>query len=162
MEEFLTFVERNSHWSWWIAGIGFVVLEAFVPGAVFLWMGVAAGIVGFVVFFAPDMGWQYQFLIFAVLSIASILVARRYLRNRPIVTDRPGLNRRGSQYVGRVFTLAEPIVNGRGRLHVDDTMWKIEGPDVPTGSRVRVSGEDGVILQVVVEGPADTVEPAPK
>ena len=57
-------------------------------------------------------------------------------------------SQRGTQYIGRVFTLAEPIADGRGRLHVDDTMWKIEGDDVPAGTQVRVTGVDGVVLKV--------------
>ena len=83
-----------------------------------------------------------------MLSVASIVVSRRYLKRHPIATDRPELNRRGQQYVGRTFTLAEPIENGRGRLHVDDTMWKISGPELAQGRQVRVVGVDGVVLMV--------------
>ena len=148
MEEVLAWLEGASHWGWWIFGIVLIVLEVAAPGAVFMWMGIAAGVVGFAVFFVPDLNWEYQFLTFAVLSVVSILIARRYLRARPIETDQPSLNRRGSQYIGRVFTLAEPIVHGRGRLHVDDTMWKIEGPDLAEGEKVTVASVEGVILRV--------------
>lgn len=148
MEEVLAWLEGASHWGWWIFGIVLIVLEVAAPGAVFMWMGIAAGVVGFAVFFVPDLNWEYQFLTFAVLSVVSILVARRYLKARPIETDQPSLNRRGSQYIGRVFTLAEPIVDGRGRLHVDDTMWKIEGPDLAEGEKVTVASVEGVILRV--------------
>ncbi len=141
-----------THWTWWIAGIVLVILEVFAPGAVFLWLGVAAGVVGVVLFFVPSMGWEYQLLIFAVLSVAAIAVFRFWLRKNPIETDRPQLNRRGSQYIGRTFTLAEPIRDGRGRLHVDDTMWKIEGADVPANTQIRVTGVDGVVLKVEPAG----------
>ncbi|MEQ9639209.1 MAG: NfeD family protein [Alphaproteobacteria bacterium] len=137
-----------THWTWWIAGIVLVILEVFAPGAVFLWLGVAAGVVGVVLLIWPSLGWEFQFLIFAVLSVAAIAVFRFWLRKNPIETDRPQLNRRGSQYIGRVFTLAEPIRDGRGRLHVDDTMWKIEGNDVAAGTQIRVTGVDGVVLKV--------------
>ena len=148
MDAVMAWLEGANHWGWWIFGIVLIVLEVAAPGAVFMWMGIAASIVGFAVFFVPDLNWEYQFLIFAVLSVVSILVARRYLKARPIETDRPSLNRRGSQYIGRVFTLAEPIVDGRGRLHVDDTMWKIEGPDLPKGQKVTVNTVEGGILRV--------------
>ncbi len=110
MDAVMAWLEGANHWGWWIFGIVLIVLEVAAPGAVFMWMGIAAGIVGFAVFFVPDLNWEYQFLIFAVLSVVSILVARRYLKARPIETDQPSLNRRGSQYIGRFFTLAEPIV----------------------------------------------------
>ena len=148
MAELLAWLEGANHWGWWIFGIVLIVLEVAAPGAVFMWMGIAAGIVGIAVFFVPDLNWEYQFLIFALLSVVSILVARRYLKARPIETDQPSLNRRGSQYIGRVFTLTEPIVDGRGKLHVDDTMWKIEGPDMAEGEKVTVTTIDGVVLRV--------------
>lgn len=155
MEELLAWLEGANHWGWWIFGILLIVLEVAAPGAVFLWMGIAAGVVGAAVFFAPGLSWESQFLIFAVLSVVSVLVARRYLKSRPIETDQPSLNRRGSQYIGRVFTLAEPIVDGRGKLHVDDTMWKIEGPDLAQGEKVTVTTVEGVILRVEAQQTAD-------
>jgi len=41
-----------------------------------------------------------------------------------------------------------PIVDGRGRLKVDDTMWLVEGPDLPAGTRVQVTGVDNTLLRV--------------
>ena len=77
------------------------------------------------------------------------MVFRRFLRTTPIQTDRPLLNQRAAQYVGRVFTLAEPIVNGRGKIRVDDSTWRVEGDDCPVGARVRVTDAEGVVLRVV-------------
>jgi len=148
MAEFLNWLENARHWGWGIFGVLLVVLEIFAPGAIFLWMGVAAFAVGVGVFVWPDIEWRYQLLLFSALSVISVFVARRYLRSNPIETDRPTLNRRGTQYIGRVFTLAAPITDGRGNLHVDDTMWKIEGPELDVGAKVRVTGVDGVMLTV--------------
>lgn len=146
-------LEQLDYWHWWVIGIILIMLELFLPGAFFLWMGIAAGLVGVVLLVAPEMGWQYQFIIFAIVSVVSIVVWRIYLNKHPIATDKPTLNRRGEQYVGRVFTLAEPIVNGTGKLKVDDTMWKIEGKDCDSGTKVRVSEADGALLKIeVVQG----------
>jgi membrane protein implicated in regulation of membrane protease activity len=76
------------------------------------------------------------------------LLSRLYFAHHPIETDQPRLNRRGEQYVGRVFTLREPIVNGQGKIRVDDSTWKIQGVDCPSGTKVRVTGVNGVVLQV--------------
>jgi len=146
-------LEQLDYWHWWVIGIILIILELFLPGAFFLWMGIAAGVVGMILLISPEMGWQYQFIVFAVVSVVSIVVWRIYLNKHPTVTDKPTLNMRGEQYVGRVFTLAEPIVNGIGKLKVDDTMWKIEGKDCDTGTKVRVYKTDGALLKVeVVEG----------
>jgi len=135
-------------WHWWVLAVVFVILEIFSPAAFFLWMGVAAGLVGLIVLALPALGWEYQMFAFAVFSVASIALSRRYLDLYPIKTDQPRLNRRGEQYIGRTFTLHEPVVNGFGKIKVDDTTWKIEGPDCPAGERVRVVGVDGVVLRV--------------
>jgi len=47
-----------------------------------------------------------------VFSTLSLILGRRYLRRHPIATDTPTLNKRGHQYIGRIFTLDQPIVNG--------------------------------------------------
>jgi hypothetical protein len=136
-------------WHWWVFAVVLIVIEIIAPGtAYFLWMGVAAGVVGVVLMLAPNLTWEWQLLIFAVCSVASIVLWRVYARKNPPRTDEPHLNRRGEQYIGRTFTLAEPIVNGLGKLRVDDTTWRIEGTDLPTGTRVRVTGVNGTILRV--------------
>ena len=148
MEPLAVFLAGFGHWHWWVLGVVLLGAEMLAPGVFLLWMGIAAGATGVVVLVAPEMDWRYQFLLFAVLAVASVIAARIYLKRRPIETDRPELNRRGQQYVGRTFTLAEALENGRGRLHVDDTMWRVSGPDIPAGRQVEVVGVDGVLLQV--------------
>ena len=140
--------QHIDHWSWWILAIALLVLEVFAPGTFFLWMGIAAAVVGTLLLLAPGMGWEYQILIFAALSVASIFIWRLYFRKHPVTTDQPALNRRGEQYVGRTFTLGEPITNGQGKIRVDDTTWKVLGEDCEAGSRVKVTGVDGVQFKV--------------
>jgi hypothetical protein len=141
--------EQIEFWNWWVVAVFLIGIEIFAPGAVFLWMGIAAGIVGFVLMLFPEMTWQIQLLIFAVLSLTSILVWRYFLRDRfPAPVPKRLLNRRGASYVGRTFTLKEPIVDGNGLLHVDDSRWKVEGEDLPAGTKVKVTAIDGTVLKV--------------
>lgn len=140
--------QHVDHWSWWILAVVLLVLEAFVPGTFFMWMGIAAGVVGFLLLLIPDMGWDYQIAIFAVLSVTAVIVWRKYQARHPVESDQPKLNRRGEQYVGRTFTLEEPLVNGHGKIRVDDSTWRILGEDCDAGSRVKVVGVDGVLLKV--------------
>ncbi|HEX9770190.1 MAG TPA: NfeD family protein, partial [Kiloniellales bacterium] len=104
--------------------------------------------VGLILLVFGGLGWEPQFLIFAVFTVVSAVGWRAYLRRHPTESDRPALNRRGEQYVGRTFTLEEAIVNGQGKIHVDDSTWKIEGDDLPAGTRIRVTGVDGTVLKV--------------
>ncbi|NIA71207.1 NfeD family protein [Pelagibius litoralis] len=141
--------EQIEYWNWWVIGVFLIGIEVFAPGAVFLWMGIAAGVVGLVLLLVPELMWQMQLLLFAAVSVVSIVAWRFIVRNRPAAqSDQPMLNRRGASYVGRTFTLKEPITDGNGLLHIDDSRWKIEGDDLPAGTKVKVVGIEGTVLQV--------------
>jgi len=144
----MEWLQQVEFWHWWVAAVVLLILEVFAPGAFFLWLAIAAGVLGLVVMAVPAMAWDMQLLVFAVLSVAAVVLGRVWLKRHPIGTDRPTLNRRGDQYVGRVFTLDEPVINGFGKIRVDDTTWKIRGDDCAAGSRVRVVGVDGTTLLV--------------
>lgn len=145
----MEFLATVSYWHWLILGVVLVILEMLAPGVVFLWLGLAAIATGIIDLVLPaDLGWEYQVLIFAGLSVVSVTGGRLWIRSHPTATDHPTLNRRGTQYVGRVFTLDTPIANGVGKLRVDDTTWKIVGSDLPAGTRVTVTGVEGTMLKV--------------
>ncbi|MEM6781990.1 MAG: NfeD family protein [Pseudomonadota bacterium] len=134
-------------WHWWVVALAFVILEVFIPGAVLIWFGAAAAVVGLLLFAVPDMGWELQFALWGFLSISSAIIARKYLKTNPIKTMSPNLNKRGAQYVGRVFTLEEPVENGYGKIVVDDSTWKIRADeDFKKGTKVRVTDVDGTML----------------
>ncbi len=147
MSQFLASLE---FWHWLVLGLALAIVEVFAPGAFFLWLGISAGIVGVVLWLIPGFDWEYQLLLFAVLSVASVVIARRYLTSHPLESDEPNLNLRGHQYVGRTFTLEEPVINGRGKIQVDDSTWKISCDDCDAGTKVVINGADGVVLQAAI------------
>lgn len=137
-------------WHWWVLGIVLIILEMLVPTGHTLWLGLSAMVVGVLLWLLPNLNWQFQLLIFAILSLASVLAYKQYTKNKPDITDAPGLNRRGEQYVGRVFTIDEPIVNGVGKVKVNDTTWRVNGQDLPVGTNVKVVSVSGSSLDVVI------------
>ena len=141
-------VRSLGHWIWWILGILLLVAELVVPGVYMLWFGLAALAVG-IVSFAVDIGWQAQIVAFGVLSVIAVVASRLMARSRPGSGEAPFLNERTVGLVGRSFDLADPIVGGSGRIVVDDTLWRVHGPDMPAGTRVRVVQADGA--HIVVE-----------
>ena len=50
-----------------------------------------------------------------------------------------------------VFTLEEAIVNGVGKIKVDDSTWRVKGSDMPAGMKVRVMSVEGTIFNVETE-----------
>ncbi|NCO02769.1 MAG: NfeD family protein [Alphaproteobacteria bacterium] len=137
-------------WHWFVIAIVLITIEIFTGSMFVFFVAVAAAIVGVMAWVAPDMPWTAEFIIWSVLSLASVIGWHYYRKAHPPEdTDQPSLNRRGSQYVGRVFTLDEPIVNGVGKIKVDDSTWKVVSEsDMKKGDKVKVSALDGVVLKV--------------
>lgn len=144
-------IEWLGAWTWWIAGLALLILELLAPGTFFLWFGVAAIITGIVAMVA-DFGWQTESIVFAVLAIVLVVVGRRYFSYDWRRSDQPLLNDRAARLIGRDYILAEPIVGGAGKLKIDDSNWRITGPDLPSGTKVRVTGHDGTMLTVTPAG----------
>ncbi len=135
-------------WHWWVLAVLLGAVETVAPGAAFLWLGGAAGVVGLALLVWPAMSWELQGLLFAVLAIVAVVGVRALSERSAATTSTPNLNRRAEQYIGTLHTLDSPIVNGRGRAQVGDGLWSVEGPDLPAGTRVRVVGADGTRLKV--------------
>src|SRR5947208_16549710 len=134
-------------WNWLILAAVFFVIELVAPGAFMMWLGLSALLFGIISFFAA-WAWQYQLIAFAVCAIASIPLWRRFAHRVEKPGDQPFLNRRADAFVGRVFTLEKPIVSGNGTVRIDDTIWRLSGPDCPGGSRVKVVRADAATLVV--------------
>jgi membrane protein implicated in regulation of membrane protease activity len=138
-------------WNWFVLGFVLLALEILVPGVFLLWIGIAAlatGALSLLLWDGSFWIWQVQVLTFLVLSLISAFAGKRVMGNGG-ESDLPLLNRRADQLVGRTATLAEPIVNGWGRVRIDDTIWKVNGPDMPAGTTVRVSAVKNGDLSVV-------------
>jgi membrane protein implicated in regulation of membrane protease activity len=134
-------------WTWMILAAILFALEVMSPGIFLMWFGMAAAVTSLLAF-AFEIGWQWQLVWFCVLSLAAVLVALKYLRNNPLQSDRPLLNERAVQHIGQCYDLVDPIVNGRGSVKIGDSIWRVAGPELPKGTRVRVLGADGTLLKV--------------
>lgn len=144
----MEWLSHISFWHWWILAGMLLILELTSPIFFFLWLGFSAAAVGFLLLVFPNLPVEVQLVLFGILSVVAVLAWRKYREARPPTSDQPLLNQRGQQYAGRVFTLDHPIINGVGKVHVDDSTWRVKGPDLPAGSRVRVVGVDGVVFIV--------------
>ncbi len=135
-------------WNWLIAGFILMALELLAPGVFMFWLGLAALLVGLLCFVISP-SWQTQLLMFAVFAIAAVPLWRRVARsNSDVSKSNPFLNKRTDALVGRVFTLEKPIIDGSGTVRIDDTIWRVAGPDAPAGSRVKIVQADGASLTV--------------
>ncbi len=136
-------------WYWWVLALVLLGVEIITAGFFFMWMSIAAVITGFLALIMPFLSLNIQLFIFAVLSMVSVVLWKRYMLNHHVESDHPHLNQRGAQYIGRTFTLIEAIENGQGRIKVDDSRWRVEGEDCPNGATVKVVAVDGTVFKVI-------------
>jgi membrane protein implicated in regulation of membrane protease activity len=140
----------TANYFWWILGVGLIAVEMLAPGFFLMWIGFAALAMGVVTLFLPTLGGVAQVLLFTVFALASCYVWWRIMRRRG--DDAPDaastLNRRGDMMIGRRYVLETAIENGRGKARVGDSLWLVEGPDLPAGANVEVTGVHGATLVV--------------
>ena len=122
-------------WHWFALGGGLLLLEMLTPGVVFLWLALAAGIAGALLWLAPGLTWQMQVLSFAVAAVMTVGLSFRWRRRMPAAGGDPKLNRRALAYVGIEAKLVNAIGPGHGRVQIADSTWLAAGPELPAGSR---------------------------
>jgi len=135
-------------WYWWVLAVLLLGIEILAPGFFFLWLSLSGFVVGTVLYLAPETSLEIQLLLFSSLAIFSIFIWRRYGVQHQTETDHPLLNKRGAQYIGRTFSLFEPIENGRGKIKVDDSIWRVQGEDCSLNTQVTVTAVNGTVFEV--------------
>jgi Membrane protein implicated in regulation of membrane protease activity len=142
--------EVAMHYIWWIVALLLIGGEVIMPGYFMLWIGIAAAAMGVVLFAVPELGPLTQAVLFALFTFVSCFAYWKFVRPRiaRVPSGNERLNRRGEQLIGQRFTLCDAIINGRGKAKVGDGMWLVNGPDLPVGATVEVTGIDGTTLRV--------------
>jgi len=136
-----------SYWVWLTLGLVLAGVEMLIPGVYMIWLAAAAIITGALTA-TLDLSLPMQVINFVFLSLIIAFSARRFLRDRPIESQDPLMNRRGARLVGQTATVVQAIEHGSGRVKLGDSEWIARGPNVAAGECVRVSGSDGTTLLV--------------
>jgi membrane protein implicated in regulation of membrane protease activity len=137
------------HYGWWLLALVLIGAELMMPGFFMLWIGIAAAVLGLILIFLPELSFLTQAVLFTALALTSCFVYWRFVRHAANErSDQPNLNRRAEQYIGRRFLLDTAIVNGHGKARVGDSLWLVEGPELPAGTPIEVVAVDGSTLKV--------------
>lgn len=137
----------DAPWVWIAIGLVLAGLEMLVPGVYLMWLAAAAIATGALTF-VFDPGLPFQIMNFVFLALILVFSARRWLRDRPIVSSDPLLNNRVGRLVGQTGIVTMAIAGGEGRIRQGDSEWIAHGPDLAAGERVRITGFDGGTLLV--------------
>lgn len=139
--------DLDAHWVWLTLGLLLAALEMLVPGVYLIWLAAAALVTG-VLAFAFDISPAIQVVDFVFLSLIAAFSAKRFLRDKPIESSDPLMNRRGARMVGETALVTAAIEHGSGRVKVGDSEWIARGAEAAAGERVRIIGTDGSTLLV--------------
>jgi membrane protein implicated in regulation of membrane protease activity len=135
-------------WAWLIAGLVLMGLELLLPGVFLIWIGLAALVTGAIVGLT-GISWQIAALIFAALALPSVFIGQKLMQKPADELDpAQGLNARDRNLIGRVLRLERPIADGQGQVRIDDSLWRVAGEDLPSGTSVKVVRVEGTVLWV--------------
>lgn len=153
----------ESAWFWLILGALLVLSEFFVTGIVAVFFGVGALLVGLATMFGLLSSAPEQIVLFAILSLASLLLAREKVKVwfHGNVSDRWDGDKNLIEARGQRVTVTADFVDGLGRVRLSGVEWKAELDDEATalaaGDTAWVIGHRGITLKVSGQRPAVAV-----
>lgn len=154
--DWLTQLELDAQWWWLILAVLLGIGEIVSPGVFLIWVAAAAAFTG-IVTWLTGVAAVPQLLIFAATSLLAAWYGRRWYLGNPVESADPLLNDRAARLIGRTVIIAEPIIHGRGRVKVGDSVWSATGPDLPEGAAAKVTGvSDGVLVVTSAKGEIHT------
>lgn len=140
------FSNINPMMAWLIIGALLILFEILLPGVFLFWIGIAALIVGFLLNFI-EISITFQILLFAIFCIITVLIGVKVYKGKDHDITTEKLNQvRGAEYVGKVFTLTQDVINNEGRLPIGDSVWGIHGENLPAGTKIRITKITGNTL----------------
>ncbi len=138
----------HPHWFWLTLGGLLLAAEMLGTNGYLLWSGISAVLVGVLVWLLP-LSWEWQGVIFALLTMASAFFWFRWMQRRERQQTPNTLNQRGNQLIGRHFTLQSGLVDGVGHVKIGDSSWRVQADsDLPAGSEVTVIAIEGITLRI--------------
>lgn len=149
----IEFFETMQFWHWIILAIALIALEILGATGFLLGTVMAAFELALISYFWPDLSWQKQLVLFALLSIICSLWFWYRFKSFNQDTDHPKLNDRAAQLIGREFALTQAMTGGQGKMQVGDTLWRVESEtNLSVGTQVKVTGSRDMVLLIVKAG----------
>ena len=143
MADLLSF---SGPWFWFIIAGLLLIGELLSPGVFLMWLAAAAAITG-VADLVFAMGWAGEGITFGLTSLLTVFATwKQVTSNWSAKSDQPHLNQRLNGFVGRTIVLDQAIINGSGKVRIEDALWDVDGEDAPAGTKVKLTGVKGLRL----------------
>ncbi len=137
--------------AWLVIGMLLVLSELIVPGFVVLFFGIGALVAGGVAWWWPESTFVAQGFVFAVVSLVSLFLGRRFFRQalRGKRYD-DGVDADDDGVVGAMAVVMESIEPTKpGRVEVRGVTWQASSTvALEPGLRVKVVGRKNITLIV--------------
>lgn len=141
---------ENMIYIWIAAMVGFLILEAIIPGLVSVWF--AIGSLSAIIATALDAPLWLQLAVFAAVSVATLLATRplvkKYINGRTTPTNADAV-------IGLECIVTEEVDNirGTGTANVGGRVWSARSADdavvISSGSRAVIKSIAGV--KIIIE-----------
>ena len=136
-------------WIWLLAGIALLALEMLTPGGFFtIFFGVSALIVGVLARFGLAGPPWMQWVLFSVLSVASLLLFRKPLLEW--MQRREKRHPEVDSLVGESAVILDAVPAGSvGKAELRGASWtarSVTGSPLPAGTRCRVVRVEGLTI----------------
>ncbi len=141
MQAVIDFSLAHPLWLWLGVGAVLLALEVSTGSGYLLWPSASAAVVGVLTLFVK-LGLAGEVAVFAVLTIITTLLARRFFPPSLPRTGEPDINDKGARLLGRTGEASGAFVDGKGRVLVDGSEWwaELDGDEAPAaGGRVEVT-----------------------
>ena len=139
----------HAFWLWIAAAAALLAIEVATGSGWLLWAAASAAVAAFLARFL-GLSLPEALLAFAVLTMASSLLARRYFP-RSLRAQSNDINDNVGRLVGQQGQAVAAFRNRVGRVFIDGKEWAAElenAERVDAGARVEVTGVDGARLKV--------------
>ncbi len=141
-------ISTQPAWFWLCFGGLLLIGELIGTGGYLLWTGIAAVLVGFIAPVLPFLGWEWQGILFAIFTIVSAVLWRKWLSGRQN-TKADDVNQISHQLIGIKARLLTDTEEGFSRVRLADGSWRIYS-DIPllADTEAVVIAVDGITLKV--------------
>jgi len=134
-------------WKLFLA-LGFILLimELITPTTFFLSLAIGSFATGILAIFVHT--YNVLVPVFVVVSIASILLFRPFLRDRLKVKEESGID---EKYIGKTAKVTEKVTKSSGVISLYGERWEaraLNDEEIPETSEVKIIKNDSLIMYV--------------
>jgi membrane protein implicated in regulation of membrane protease activity len=149
MDTIVDLYAAQPFWFWAALAAALLAIEVLTGSGWLLWASASAGVTAVVTGFI-DVSFPSALLVFALLTLFSSLLARRYLP-KPLTPEGADINDNIGRLVGHRGAVVQAFAGRSGRVFIDGKEWAAElddGEALEAGAAVEVTGVAGGRLRV--------------